>query len=150
MKDVGRTVRSKLTAKWHQNREANGHSNFKMFKRTPGPWSANIALTCRQQVVLNRLRIGHTRLAHSYLFTGSARPTCPACTAPLEIHHLLECPNLTLQRDIYTFRAVVSIWSAYFQNLQCANIPKNEVTIVSERFLAPEYSGNTGFYQKPL
>ncbi len=75
MKDVGRTIRSKLTAKWHQNWKTNDHPNLKMFKRTPVPWSANIALTCRQQVVLNRVRIGHTRLTHSYLFTGRLRPT---------------------------------------------------------------------------
>ncbi len=72
-------------------------------------------------------------------------------------HDLEDCINKLNSAVLSTFSPANlhfdyrtrSTRSAYFQNLQCGNFPKNEVTIVSERFLPPEYSGNTGFYQKP-
>jgi len=32
---------------------------------------------------LTRLRIGHTRLTHSYLLSGTDQPECSACHCPL-------------------------------------------------------------------
>jgi len=49
-------------------------------------------------VLLNRLRIGHSRLTHSYLLSGDDPPTCQSCGIPLTVKHILvECTNL---RDI--------------------------------------------------
>jgi len=39
-------------------------------------------------VLLNRLRIGHARLTHSYLLCGDARPTCQSCGIPLTVKHI--------------------------------------------------------------
>jgi len=45
--------------------------------------------------LLNRLRIGHSRLTHSYLLCGDALPTCQSCGIPLTVKHILvECTNL--------------------------------------------------------
>jgi len=49
-------------------------------------------------VLLNRLRIGHSRLTDSYLLCGDDSPTCQSCRILLTVkHRLVECPNL---RDI--------------------------------------------------
>ena len=49
-------------------------------------------------VLLNRLQIGHSRLTHSYLFSGDDSPTCQSCGIPLTVKQILvECANL---RDI--------------------------------------------------
>ena len=46
-------------------------------------------------VLLNRLRIGHSRLTHSYLLSGDDPPTCQSCGIPLTVKHILvECHNL--------------------------------------------------------
>jgi len=46
-------------------------------------------------VVINRLRIGHSRLAHSYLLSDDDVPLCETCGLPLTVKHILvECPSL--------------------------------------------------------
>lgn len=40
-------------------------------------------------MVLNRIRIGHTRLTHGYLMEREARPTCDECEVELSIDHIL-------------------------------------------------------------
>ena len=39
-------------------------------------------LSRRDAVVINRLRIGHTRLTHLHLLTGEDQPTCQFCSLP--------------------------------------------------------------------
>jgi len=51
-------------------------------------------------VVINRLRIGHTRLTHLHLLTDEDLPTCQVCSLPLTVNHiLLECANLNTIRQ---------------------------------------------------
>jgi len=58
-------------------------------------------MSCYDSVLLNRLRIGHSRLTHSYLLCGDA-PTCHCCGIPLTVKHILvECTNLQDIRDKY-------------------------------------------------
>jgi len=46
-------------------------------------------------VLLNRLRIGPSRLTHSHLLFGDDPPTCQSCGIPLTVKHILvECRNL--------------------------------------------------------
>ena len=57
----------------------------------------------RQEVIINRLRCGHTSLTHSYLINSDVReaaPGCPVChNATLTVRHLLlECRELQLIR----------------------------------------------------
>ena len=53
-------------------------------------------MSCYDSVPLNRLRIGHSRLTHSYLLFGDAPPTCQSCRIPLTVKHILvECRRLT-------------------------------------------------------
>jgi len=52
----------------------------------------------RDAVFINRLKIGHSRLTHSYLLSGDDQPTCTKCDAVLTVKHiLLDCPEL---RDV--------------------------------------------------
>jgi len=49
-------------------------------------------------IIINRLKIGHSRSTHSYLLSGDDQPTCTKCDAVLTVKHiLLDCPAL---RDV--------------------------------------------------
>ena len=49
----------------------------------------------RDSVLLNRLRVGHTRLTHSFLLSGDDLPECGTCQCPLTVKHILvECVDL--------------------------------------------------------
>jgi hypothetical protein len=43
----------------------------------------------RDEVVLTRLRLGHSRLTHSFLLKGEPPPQCIGCNAPNTIKHIL-------------------------------------------------------------
>ncbi|XP_068224033.1 uncharacterized protein [Palaemon carinicauda] len=52
-----------------------------------------------REVVLCRMRIGHTRLTHSFLMSGEHQPFCEDCLVPLTVKHILtECPNYLTER----------------------------------------------------
>ena len=57
----------------------------------------------RDEVVLTRLRIGHSRLTHSYLMEGEPAPMCIGCDTPFSIKHiLLDCVDFAdTRRQFY-------------------------------------------------
>ena len=58
------------------------------------------SLSRRDEVVVNRLRIGHTRCTHSYLLTGADQPECTTCQCPLTVKHILvDCLNFNDTRN---------------------------------------------------
>ena len=65
--------------------------------------SPSLSLSIRRdQVVISRCRIGHTRITHSYLLNREDAPTCIPCHEHFSVKHfLLECHDLTHIRDKY-------------------------------------------------
>ncbi|MES9951106.1 MAG: reverse transcriptase domain-containing protein [Candidatus Thiodiazotropha sp.] len=54
----------------------------------------------RDDIVLTRLRIGHTRLTHSYLLKGDPQPKCIGCDKNFTVKHfLLECVDFSIVRN---------------------------------------------------
>jgi len=39
----------------------------------------------REVVIVNRLRLGHCRLTHSYMMSGDDQPVCESCRLPLTV-----------------------------------------------------------------
>ena len=74
--------------------------NFTLFIPTLVATSINPVMSgC---CTINRLCIGHTRLAHSYLLSGDDQPVCSACQSPLTVKHfLIECVNFVAIRSRY-------------------------------------------------
>jgi len=64
---------------------------------------SNLSNLSRQDaVVLRRLRIGHTRLTHSYLLNRQDQPECSYCDCALTVAHvLLECNHYNVVRQRY-------------------------------------------------
>lgn len=56
------------------------------------------AFNRRDQVVLTRLRIGHTNMSHIHLITKEDKKKCNECDEPLSVKHLFLCPNYVNQR----------------------------------------------------
>ncbi len=75
-----------------------------------GLWKSSLQLSRKDQVLLTRCRIGHSRLTHSFLLNNEPVPEpvpeCVFCACPLTIRHvLLDCADLILLRQQY-FNAV--------------------------------------------
>ena len=56
----------------------------------------------QEEVVLARLRIGHTRITHSYLLKQEEPPYCFGCDTLFTVRHfLLECGDFSHIRNKY-------------------------------------------------
>ena len=56
-------------------------------------------LSRREEIVLTRLRLGHTRVTHSCLLKREARPYCIGCDTPFTVRHfLLDCADFGRER----------------------------------------------------
>ena len=54
----------------------------------------------KRSAVLARLRLGHTRVTHSYLLLGEEQQQCVGCDAPFTVRHfLLECGDFAQVRN---------------------------------------------------
>ena len=59
--------------------------------------------TRKENIVFNRLHIGHSYLTHSFILRKGEAPVCVACNVVLTIKHILiECANLLEIRKKYS------------------------------------------------
>jgi len=64
--------------------------------------SVSLSLGRYNSVLINRFRIGHTRLTNSYLLKGESQPVCEACHSPLTVKHILvDCTRYSAARQRY-------------------------------------------------
>ena len=69
-------------------------------KPTIGEYQSVVRNIRKEEVVLARLRLGHTRVTHSYLLQGEEQPQCVGCDAPFTVRHfLLECGDFAQVRN---------------------------------------------------
>ena len=68
----------------------------------------------RDEVVLTRLRIGHSRLTHSYLMEGEPAPMCIGCDTPFTIKHiLLDCVDFAdTRRHFYDSQDLYNLFKS--------------------------------------
>ena len=100
-RDVIPVIRDKIRSAWQNTWENLRDSNKKMREITSStiPW-AYACMPRRWETALCRLRIGHTRLTHSFLMENDHQPYCEDCVVPLTVRHLLvECPSLGDERE---------------------------------------------------
>ena len=69
-------------------------------KPTIGEYQSVVRNIRKEEVVLAGLRLGHTRVTHSYLLQGEEHPHCVGCDAPFTVRHfLLECGDFAQVRN---------------------------------------------------
>ena len=69
-------------------------------KPTIGEHESVVRSIRKEEVVLARLRLGRTRVTHSYLLLGEEQPQCVGCDAPFTVRHfLLECGDFAQVRN---------------------------------------------------
>ena len=102
-KDYFSTIRSKVESV-REEAWQNSHppSKLRAIKTDLKPWPP-YDLSRREEVVINRIRIGHTNLTHNYLMDSETMripPICPLCNnSILTISHIFtQCPNLETAR----------------------------------------------------
>lgn len=97
---IRKTMADKWQTQWSNVPETN---KLRKIKNTIKPWPSSYNKVRRVEVVLTRLRIGHTRLTHGHLMEGRPLPYCDDCLVPLTIKHILaECPSyIEIRRRLF-------------------------------------------------
>jgi len=89
-----------ILEKWQQFWNSCTGNKLQAIRPTVGGHQPKSSLSRRDEVVINRFRIGHTRCTHSYLLTGADQPECTTCQCPLTVKHILvDCFNFNNTRN---------------------------------------------------
>ena len=81
-----------LQSKWNTAQ----FNKLRTIKYYLGKTKFNTITSRRDEIVLHRIRIGHTHLTHSYLLNREDAPECPQCLCLLTVEHILiQCPTYT-------------------------------------------------------
>ena len=95
---ISNYVNSLFQAKWDLCDNNKLHEINETFLSSLKSYSNNR----KEDVILTRLRIGHTRLTHKHYLTGDDRPECIPCDCSLTIKHILiECVDTAEIREQY-------------------------------------------------
>ena len=87
---------------WQQSWSDPANQNNKLFTIKPGlgEWLPGLRTNRREEIILARLRIGHSYITHSYLLKGEEEAQCVPCNAPLTTMHILvDCVDLAPVRQ---------------------------------------------------
>jgi len=87
---------------WQRRWDDVAVNKLKETKVTVAPWKSSCRESRREEVLLCRLRIGHSRLTHGYLLRGLDPPHCNHCNVVLSIRHMfLDCRGYNHLRQRY-------------------------------------------------
>ena len=100
--DFKQSINSHIKDSWQSSwNNAIGNKLYDI-KPTLGDCPTTGRVSRREEIVLARCRIGHSRFTHSYLFDKSEQPECIPCSVPLTIKHiLLDCVDTQIYRSKY-------------------------------------------------
>ena len=97
--DINRNIKELMYNKWQSewNEEISRQNKLGSIKKNVEKWKSIDTLDRKDQTVITRLRIGHTRLTHGHLIERTNEPTC-SCAELLTVKHVLSCSrNKNLQ-----------------------------------------------------
>ena len=101
--DLKRTINIYTKQKWQIYWD--NFQNDKLHKIMPqiGKSQKNqTKISRKEEIILSRLRIGHSHITHSYLLKKEEAPYCIQCQKPYTIKHILtECIDLKLIQQKY-------------------------------------------------
>ena len=100
--DLKPKINKLFSTKWQQC--WNNSINNKIFQINPtlGKWKPASIISRKEQVILSRIRTGHTTLTHSFMLKQEQQPQCMTCQTPCTVKHILaECGALAIARNQY-------------------------------------------------
>jgi ribonuclease HI len=99
--DVKMHIKRSVSDKWDETWRNMTGNKLRKIKETAQVLKSSNRHNKKEEIILTRLRIGHTRATHSYLFTKSPPPICGFCNSEiLTVQHILaECAGTVAARS---------------------------------------------------
>ena len=109
-----------IFGEWQEVWNSCAGNKLHAIRPTVGDYKQKTSLSRRDTVLLSRLRIGHTRLTHSFLLSGDNLPECGTCQCSLTVKHILvECVDL---KDVRNKHFVASSIIDFLDNIEAHQI----------------------------
>ena len=95
-------INNYVLSQWQASWDTAVFNKLHAIKPNIGNGSSAIRNLRREEVVITRLRIGHTRITHSYLLNHEEQPFCIVCNQPFTVKHILiDCIDFLQTRKKY-------------------------------------------------
>ena len=92
--DLKPTIKKFISDKWQKSWDNHTQNKLHEIQEAIREWPTGYR-SIRREVILARLRIGHTHITLSHLLKGEDAPVCPSCKVQLTTKHiLLNCNKL--------------------------------------------------------
>ena len=99
--DLKHKIKQIITKRWQQLWDENAQNKLCQIAPLLKERKREASNTRREETILSRLRIGHTRLTHNFILKEEPPPKCP-CGNHYKIRHILiECTNLSRSRKFF-------------------------------------------------
>ena len=100
--DLYGVVKCKFKQQWQEFWDQQIENKLHAIQPTLGARSFSRRLRRRDELLINRVRIGHTYMSHKYLLHGEEKPFCIPCNEILTVKHILiDCVEFMHIRDRY-------------------------------------------------
>ena len=91
-----------ILSEWQKSWDTATFNKLHAIKPVVGNNNSAIRNVRREDVVITRLRIGHTRFTHSYILNREEQPFCIACNQHITVKHILiDCIDFLQDRNKY-------------------------------------------------
>lgn len=99
---------------WQDKWDLQVHNKLHGIQSDVGKHADSSGKNRKEQVVLTRCRIGHTRTTHSYILNSDERPECIPCNCAYTIQHvLLDCVDVAdVRRTFYTVDSLKELFTS--------------------------------------
>ncbi|XP_040069430.1 uncharacterized protein LOC120842402, partial [Ixodes scapularis] len=87
--DLKPLLRKSIFLKWQLEWDTESNNKLHIIKPILGVWESSYNRERRVEVLLCRLRVGHTRVTHQYLLHGEDVALCEHCGELLTVLHIL-------------------------------------------------------------
>ena len=100
--DYYSVIDSALKKKWQDKWLSITRNKLRTVKSTVSHWSSSNHKNRHWEVILARLRLGHTRLTHRHLMEKEPCPQCQNCNIQITVEHILiKCPLYSNERRLW-------------------------------------------------
>ena len=122
LQDLKKMIHNNTKKNWNQYWDTKSLSSHlrkcKTFNSEKNPATT---FNRRDQVLLTRLRIGHSIITHQHIFNKEPPPKCDVCPYRLTVDHILiECKKYTKERELHHIKN--SIKNNLSDSAQCSNV----------------------------
>jgi ribonuclease HI len=118
--DIKKHINHLISRKWQEYWDTMSLNKLHFIKPIIQHWAP--LPSRKHDVIITRLRIGHTRFTHVHLLLGNPAPVCQQCKVGMTVAHILiECPKFNSHRS-YHFGSQIVLLKDLLSETQHKNI----------------------------